>query len=201
MATEVHDCPVEQQIRQLLEQIDQGDSSAMDKLLPLLFDDLRRLARAQRKRVGGGETLRTTALIHEAYLKMRRSDSVGASSRRHFLHTAALAMRQILIDHARSQLAAMDRHQLASASEPNPQAQVQHQARRVLDIAAALDDLDKIDPRLVNVVNYRYFAGYSDVEIADLLEVSTRTVRRDWLKAKAWLATTLRDHDESYTPT
>ena len=201
MATEVHDCPVEQQIRQLLEQIDQGDSSAMDKLLPLLFDDLRRLARAQRKRVGGGETLRTTALIHEAYLKMRRSDSVGASSRRHFLHTAALAMRQILIDHARSQLAAMDRHQLASASEPNPQAQVQHQARRVLDIAAALDDLDKIDPRLVNVVNYRYFAGYSDVEIADLLEVSTRTVRRDWLKAKAWLATTLRAHDESHTPT
>lgn len=187
--------PVDVRVEHLLARLEQGDRSAMDELLPLLFDDLRRLARAQRNRIGGGETLRTTALIHEAYLKLRRSRHVSASSRRHFLHTAALAMRQILIDHARSELASRNRHQLAAAQETQQQIELQQQARLVLDIDAALDSLQKTDPRLVNVVNYRYFAGYTEAEIAELLEVSERTVRRDWFKAKAWLADKLGTHD------
>ncbi len=188
------------QIELLLDRLKQGDQSAMDVLLPLLFEDLRRLARAQRSRLGAGETLRTTALIHEAYLKMRHSASFPAESRRHFLHTAALAMRQILIDHARSELAAQDRHQLARMRNEYTRENMHKQARLVLDIDAALGQLQEIDPRLVNVVNYRYFAGYSEAETADLLEVSKRTVRRDWFKAKAWLAEKLNAHDITQAP-
>lgn len=185
----------DRQIELLLQRLQDGDQSAMDVLLPLLFEDLRRLARAQRNRLGAGETLRTTALIHEAYLKMRRSEQISAGSRRHFLHTAALAMRQILIDHARSQLAAKDRHEVARMRDEHNRDNMHQQARLVLDIDAALKEMQSSDPRLVNVVNYRYFAGYSDTEIAELLEVSPRTVRRDWFRAKAWLAQTLNAHD------
>lgn len=186
-------------IELLLDRLKAGDKSAMDALSTLLFEDLRRLARAQRHRLGGGETLRTTALIHETYLKMRRSAHVSADSRRHFLHTAALAMRQILIDHARSQLASLDRQQIVHAEAEAHQGQLHRQARLVLDIDAALERLEKDEPRLVEVVNCRYFAGCSEDETADLLEVSPRTVRRDWFKAKAWLAEALNAHDNSTT--
>lgn len=187
-----HDPPTDNgQIEALLARLQQGDKTAMDQLLALLFDDLRRLARSQRRRVGGGETLRTTALVHEAYLKMRRNTALAPESRRHFLHTAALAMRQILIDHARSQLAARDRRALVHQEAQDRQAEIERQARLMLDIDAALTRLGSIDPRLAEVVNYRYFAGYKEAEIAELLEVSERTVRRDWFKAKAWLAEAL----------
>ena len=184
-------------IELLLERLKAGDKSAMDALSMLLFEDLRRLARAQRHRLGGGETLRTTALIHETYLKMRRSADLSAHSRRHFLHTAALAMRQILIDHARSQLAQLDRQQTVHAEAENCQSDLHQQAKLVLDIDAALDRLGKNEPRLVEVVNYRYFAGCSEEETADLLEVSPRTVRRDWFKAKVWLADALNAHENA----
>lgn len=190
----------DRQIELLLDRLNKGDESAMDVLLPLLFEDLRRLARAQRNRLGGGETLRTTALIHEAYLKMRRSASVSTESRRHFLHTAALAMRQILIDHARSELAAQDRNQLARMRDESTRENMHQQARLVLDIDAALGELQAIDPRLVNVVTYRYFAGYSEAETADLMAVSKRTIRRDWFKAKVWLAEKLDAHDITQAP-
>ncbi len=186
-------------IELLLNRLKAGDKSAMDALSTLLFEDLRRLARAQRNRLGGGETLRTTALIHETYLKMRRSANLSADSRRHFLHTAALAMRQILIDHARSQLALQDRQQIVHAENDDRQGHLHQQARLVLDIDAALGRLEKYEPRLVEVVNYRYFAGCSEDETADLLEVSPRTVRRDWFKAKAWLAEALNAHDSTTT--
>lgn len=186
-------------IELLLERLKEGDKSAMDALSTLLFEDLRRLARAQRHRLGGGETLRTTALIHETYLKMRCSAHLSADSRRHFLHTAALAMRQILIDHARSQLALRDRQQIVHAEGEERQNHLYQQARLVLDIDAALGRLEKNEPRLVDVVNFRYFAGCSEDETADLLEVSPRTVRRDWFKAKAWLAEALNAHDNAKT--
>ncbi|HET6632952.1 MAG TPA: ECF-type sigma factor [Rhodanobacteraceae bacterium] len=174
-----------------LERLQAGDREALDRLLPLVLDDLRRLARAQRRRLGSGETLRTTALIHEAYLKLRRHEGGGASTRRHFLHTAALAMRQILIDHARSRMAARARHERAAELAEPPEA-LYRQAQDVLDIDIALRDLEPLNPRLVEVVNCRYFAGYSERETGELLGVSERTVRRDWLKARAWLANTLR---------
>lgn len=195
MCPENENPALERRIEALLARLQGGDKKAMDELLPLLFDDLRKLARAQRNRVGGGETLRTTALIHEAYLKLRRSRSLSPDSRRHFLHTAALAMRHILIDHARSQLAAQDRHERMHAGNEDSLGAVQRQARLVLDIDSALAELQQTEPRLVNIVNYRYFAGYNEAETADLLEVSARTVRRDWVRAKTWLADKLESHD------
>lgn len=187
----------EGRIDTLLARLQDGDETAMDELLALLFDDLRRLARSQRRRMGGGETLRTTALVHEAYLKMRRSDKLAPESRHHFLHTAALAMRQILIDHARSQIAADARHQEIHHRDKLDVRQLQRQAHMVLDIDTALNDLEEQDPRLAAVVNYRYFAGYKEAEIADVLQVSERTVRRDWFKAKAWLAQALNAPQET----
>ncbi len=178
-------------IDELLERLRQGDKTAMDELLAVLFQDLRRLARSQRLRMGGGETLCTTALVHEAYLKMRRSTSVSVQSRRHFLRTAGMAMRQILIDHARSQLAAQDRDRIAGSRHEGSQLEIQQQARRVLDINVALEDLEATNERLASVVTYRYFGGFSEAEIADILDVSERTVRRDWFKAKALLAQAL----------
>lgn len=166
-----------------------GDAAALDELLPLVFEHLRRIARAQRMRIGGGETLRTTALIHETYLKLRRSGHFKAVSKQHFLNIAARAMRQILVDYARSRLAARRRDEDAGedvAGDEQWRALRRH-ANDLIDLDAALDRLEPTQPRLVEIILCRCFAGYTDPEIADLLEVSERTVRRDWLKAKAWL--------------
>lgn len=182
----------ERQIELLLERLDKGDKSAMDVLLPLLSEDLRRLARQQRRLLGSCETLNTTALIHEVYLKFRRHDGVGATSHHHFLHTAALAMRQILIDHARSRIAARRRDGRA-ADTMDPPDVVYQQAQEVLDVDLALKRLEPDNPRLVDVVNYRYFAGYSERETGNLLGICERTVRRDWLKALAWLGQLLAE--------
>ncbi|MDN5924044.1 MAG: ECF-type sigma factor [Xanthomonadales bacterium] len=185
------DANVEQQIRHQLQRLHAGERDALDTLLPLLSDDLRRLARAQRRRGGAGETLRTTALIHEAYLKLRKSAGASSNDRQHFLHTAALAMRHILIDHARKRIAARNREHLVAVDGEHLPARLYHQAQRVVDIDAALDQLESQQPRWVKIVNYRYFAGYSEREIADLLGISERSVRRDWFQAKAWLALAL----------
>lgn len=181
------------QIRVQLERLHSGDRRALDRLLPLVLNDLRRLARAQRRRLGAGETLCTTALIHEAYLKLRRHEGLDVTSERHFLHTAALAMRQILIDHARSRVAELKRQALAAAAGDKEPHALHRQAQQVLDVDEALATLDAENPRLALVVNYRYFAGYSEAEIAGLLEISPRSVRRDWFKSRAWLAMVLRE--------
>lgn len=186
------------QIRVQLQRLHAGDRDALDRLLPLVLNDLRRLAHAQRHRLHAGETLCTTALIHEAYLKLRRHEGLGVTSRRHFLHTAALAMRQILIDHARSRLAEHKRHMLLAAGGDKQPHALQRQAQQVLDVDEALAALGEQNPRLALVVNYRYFAGYSEKEIADLLDISPRSVRRDWFKSRAWLAMVL---GERHVPT
>lgn len=192
--------PIEQQIHEQLQRLRDGHRDALDTLLPLLSEDLRRLARAQRWRNGGGETMRTTALIHEAYLKLRKSRVGGSGDRQHFLHTAALAMRHILIDHARSKLAARQREQRIVADTGTSPADLYRQAQRVIDIDAALAELETRQPRWAQVVNCRYFAGYSERETSALLGISERTVRRDWFQAKAWLALTL-DTDDGYPRT
>lgn len=184
-----------ERVRTELERLRDGEREALDELLPLLFDNLRRVARAQRRRVGGGETLRTTALIHEAYLKLRRSGNLVAEDEQHFLHLAARAMRQILVDHARTRQAARRRDQ--QAGEAYDQAHLARQERHLIDIDAALVALEPQQPRLVQIVNCRCFAGYTQSETADLLGISERTVRREWLKAKAELLAALEGGDHA----
>lgn len=168
-----------------------GDPNPLDSLLPLVHADLRRLARAQRRQMEPGETLSTTALVNEAYLKLRRADYPGLASRAHFFSLVARAMRQILIDHARSRLAEARRMQHVQRELDDKPGEDARELARLLEVDSALGELEKIQPRLAQVVLYRYFAGYSATETADLLEVTERTVNRDWQKARAFLSIAL----------
>ncbi len=178
-----------------------GEANPLDKLMPYVHADLRRLARAQRRKMVPGDTLSTTALVNEAYLKLRRADFPGLVDRNHFLALTARAMRQILIDHARSRLS---EHQRLAEVERELRAKPQEDAEdfaRLIELDTALQELDKHSPRLAEMVLYRYFAGYSVQETAELLGITVRTVNRDWHKAQAWLMLaldpdgTLRDAD------
>ena len=167
-----------------------------DRLLPLVQQRLRQLSRRERRRVSGNDTLGTTALVNEAYLRLHRNDRWRWQDRNHFFATAAKAMRQILVDHARSRLAAkrgagepvesLDNHEPAHAERDDA---------LLLDIHAGLDALERLNPRLSRVVECLYFAGYTESETAELLGVTDRTVRRDWAKARAWLYRHLHDDD------
>jgi RNA polymerase sigma factor (TIGR02999 family) len=162
------------------------DPQTLRWLTEALYADLKRMAHAQRGRVAGGGTLQTTALVNEAYVKLARSS--GWKSREHFLNTAAAAMRQVLVDYARKRLSAkrgagapaeeLDEEVLILRGEP---------PERVLELDDALTRLGALSPRLVKVVECRFFAGYGEEETAQALGVTDRTVRRDWIKAKAWL--------------
>lgn len=162
------------------------EGQALSLLTEALYADLKRLARSQRGRLNPGETLQTTALVNEAYLKLARGG--GWQSREHFLNSAARAMRQVLVNYAQMRLTAkrggggepleLDEEIAILRGEP---------PERVLALNDALEKLGQLDPRLVRVVECRFFAGYTEEETAQLLGITDRTVRRDWVQAKAWL--------------
>ncbi len=155
------------------------------ELIDLLYADLKRLARRERSRMGRPATLQTTALIHEAYLKIHKNP--GWNDREHFLRAVAKAMRHVLVDAARARLRLR-----RGAGEGNlpleAAADVQTMPdRSVVELNDALEQLGILDPRLVQVVECRFFAGFTDEQTAQALHLSDRTVRRDWEKARAWL--------------
>jgi RNA polymerase sigma-70 factor, ECF subfamily len=172
------------EVTRLLEAAEAGDSGALDRLVPLVYEDLRRVAHRQLDREGGGHTLQTTALIHEAYIKIAAGGSVSATSRAHFLAIAARAMRQVLVDYARRRKAAKRGGGVISVTlgdEPQP-------ADASAEDLLALDEaLEQLDPRQRQVIECRFFGGMEEKDIAAALGVSERTVRRDWMKARAWL--------------
>jgi RNA polymerase sigma factor (TIGR02999 family) len=180
-------------ITALLRAARQGDADALAGLFEALYPDLRRIARKRLSIDERGTLLDTTALVHECYLKFTRTQRLGADDRNHFMAYAATAMRSIVVDFARARLAERRgggaRHQtLDSASVGGiPGGEVE-----VLAIHEALDELATVDPRMARVVELRYFGGLADAEIADVLGVGLRTVRRDWEKARLILAATLR---------
>ena len=167
------------------------------QLLPLLYTDLKRLAKGERRRLHAGETLQTTALIHEAYLKLQQSGEFN--DRPHFMRAAALAMRHILINHARDRIAVkrggtavrLPLELAVDVAMPSDE--------ELLELNDALQRLSVLSPRLAQVVECRYFAGYDDEETAKALQLTDRTVRRDWVKARAWLSRELRRDRESPT--
>jgi RNA polymerase sigma factor (TIGR02999 family) len=163
-----------------------------EQLMPLLYPDLRRLAKGERRRVRAGETLQTTALIHEAYLKLNRSSSFN--DRSHFLRSAALAMRHLLINHARDRIAAKRGGEAVKVSLEFAESVVLPDDETLLEVNEALERLSTVSPRLAQIVECRYFAGYDDAETAQALQVTDRTVRRNWVKARAWLRREL-SHD------
>ncbi len=171
------------EVTRLLAAIDAGESGALDRLLPLVYDELRRVADIQLRRERPGHTLQPTALVHETYLKLADAE-VPASSRAHFLAVAARAMRQVLVDHARRRGAAKRGGGWSSTTLTDGAARVELDPEELLALDRALEELE---PRQRQVVECRFFGGMEEAEIAEALGVSDRTIRRDWVKARAWL--------------
>lgn len=176
------------------------------ELAPLLYPDLRRAARGIRAGYRGGGTLQTTALIHEAWLKVLRGGPW--ESRRHFLAAAAVAMRHVLVDQARARsrqrrgggVAAVSLDEAFHSFEVATDIAGPDDDDASIAIGDAIRDLERISPRLARVVECRYFAGYTEAETAEILGVTERTVRRDWVKARDWLQHQLRDFGEQPAP-
>ena len=170
------------------------DEYVMDRLLPLVYDELRGMAHGHLLRERRSHTLNTTALVHEAYLKLVDQTRAPVRSQAYFFGAAARAMRQILVDHARRR----GRQKRGGGQQPVT-LEEQHLAdgefaAEVLDLDAALERLAEIEPRAARVVECRFFGGLSVEETAEVLGVSSRTVKRDWIMAKAWLYRTLHGH-------
>jgi len=158
-------------------------------LVQALYAELRTMASRERWKLGDAGTLQTTALINETWLKLHRVESWN--DRQHFLRAAAAAMRQVLIDAARERYAAKRGSGLADVTLSAAERIADGSDESLLEVEAALGRLQALDPRLAQVVECRFFAGFSELETAEALAISERTVRRDWLKAKAWLAVEL----------
>ncbi len=182
--------PSDVDITEYLRQIEDGDESAIDRLLPYIYDDLRRLAGAVFQQRGAA-TLQPTALVHEAYLKLVRPRKDGFTGRDHFMSVAAMAMRQILANQARDRrrLKRGGDHARVTLGQAEAAVAGTDDAHQV-DLVAlddALTQLQEIDPRLSRVVELRFFAGLTIAEAARILDVDGSTVRRHWTLARAWL--------------
>ncbi|MBK7042946.1 MAG: sigma-70 family RNA polymerase sigma factor [Rhodanobacteraceae bacterium] len=177
-------------ITALLQELMVDRDAALAALFAAAYVELHGLASAQRAKLGQPATLATTALVHEAFLKLQRAGRVSLGSRRHFYALAAKSMRQLLLDRIRAPN--VNSTGLDGVCDDLIGAPGREQAWW-LDLERALQRLARVDDRQVRVVELRFFAGLGDAEIADLLGINERTVRRDWDKARAWLADACAD--------
>jgi RNA polymerase sigma factor (TIGR02999 family) len=182
----------------LLQQIGNGDSHAIDRLIPLVLHELRKLARLQLRNERSDHTLQPTALVNEAYIRLVGDQARGWQSRAHFIGVSASIMRRILIDHARRRQA-LRRGGLSRADvgAEHCAALSDERSEELLTLNVALDKLEEMNPRQRRVGELRYFGGLSAEETAEVLNVSPITVKRDWLVAKAWLKGQLRQQPVS----
>jgi len=174
-------------ITRLLRRCRIGDRASFDALIPLVYEDLKRLARIQLSRWRPGQTLNTTALVHESYSRLAKAQGLEWADRGHFYAVAARAMRQIVVDYARSLYSAkrsgIRAHvDLGQLPDDGPQ-----RAEQVAVVDQLLHKLESLDPEMVRVVECRFFAAYTLDETAEALDISRRTVQRKWQRARAWL--------------
>jgi RNA polymerase sigma factor (TIGR02999 family) len=174
-------------ITDLLFQVSVGDPSAIDRLLPLVYDELRRMADRALRREHPDHTLGTTGLVHEAYLKLVDQTRAGWRSRAHFYAVAAIAMRRILVDYARRHRRAKRGGGQRPVSLDESVVSLDERAENLVALDEALTRLAELNPRLSRVVECRFFGGLTEEEIAEALGVTARTVKRDWAKARGWL--------------
>jgi RNA polymerase sigma factor (TIGR02999 family) len=175
------------EVTRLLGELRAGDAAALDRLVPIVYAELRRLARAQLRREAAAHTMHATGLVHEAYVKLA-AGGLAANDRAHFLAIAARAMRQILVDQARRRRSSKRGGGWARTTLGDAHAALEVRTDELI----ALDEaLEQLAPRQRQVVEMRWFAGMQEAEIAAALDVSEVTVRREWAKARAWLYTRL----------
>ncbi|HKQ63249.1 MAG TPA: sigma-70 family RNA polymerase sigma factor [Candidatus Polarisedimenticolaceae bacterium] len=175
------------EITRLLLSWRQGDAGAVNRLFPLVYEEMQLLARRLRRRSGPGASLDTRGLVHEAYLRLVDQTHADIGDRQHFFAVAAKAMRHILVDHARARTALKRGGGAIEAALDEPVLAVQSRAAEIVAIDRALAKLDALDARLVQLVELRFFGGLTVDEAAEALGISPRTVKRDWQKARAFL--------------
>ena len=174
-------------VTQILDRVQQGDAKAGEELLPLVYDELRKLAVAKMATQPAGQTLQATALVHDAWLRLERGQTMQWESRKHFYAAAAQAMRHILIERARKKQRTRHGAELVRVDPDDIEIEAPTDADRLLQINAALDELAALAPDKAEVVKLRFFVGLKESEIAELLHITPRTVERYWSYAKAWL--------------
>jgi RNA polymerase sigma factor (TIGR02999 family) len=189
--------PTPQDVTQLLDAVSAGDSRAAGELLPLVYDQLRKLARARMSREKAGATLQPTALVHEAYLRLVGSQDVKWENRGHFFAAAARAMRRILVERARHRGRQKRGGGMKRVEIADDALAVEPPSDDLLALDEVLDRLEQYDPRKSDVVMLRYFAGLTIEETAAALGISPATVKNEWAFARAWLHRELRKGDSS----
>ncbi len=174
-------------VTELLHAMKAGDGAAFDRLVPLVYDELRKIAHHHLNRHRRSETLNTTALVHEVYIKMSKQAELDVQDRAHFLAVSACAMRQVIVQFARARTAAKRGGGEDALPLDEQQIAIDDHAHQVLEINRILERLRERDDRLARVVECRFFGGLSEQETAEALGVSLRTAQRDWMRARAWL--------------
>jgi RNA polymerase sigma factor (TIGR02999 family) len=170
----------------LLDEWGKGDAEALEELMPLVYDELRRMARGSLRRQPAGNTFQTTELLHETYLKIAGKNNQNFENRSHFFGVAAKAMRHILIDHARSKHAGK-RGGWQDRVELGDEAEMSVRSAQILALDESLRALAELDERKGSVVELKYFGGLTNEETAEVLNISVETVKRDWRFARTWL--------------
>ncbi len=187
----------EHEVTRLLNEVRESPE-LFDRVLPLVYDDLKRIGHNQRRQLGSSPTMQTTALVHEAFLKLRDHAGPDVENRLHLKRLAAMVMRQLIFDYARRRQSAkrggnaihdeFDAERVADSDRED--------ADLILAIERVMADIRESHPRMAEVLTARFFAGYSIDEIAEMLDTSSRTVTRDLTRAKAWLKTELTDYSD-----
>ncbi len=182
------------EITQMLQEWSQGNREGLDQLLPIVYNELRRLAHSYLNRERQDLTLQTTALVHEAYLKLIDQHSVNFQNRSHFFAISAQAMRRILLDNARRTMAEKrgsgGKVSLEDVAELSSDKNV-----HLIELDLALQELEEFDPKQAKIIELRYFGGLTIEETAEALNISPATVKREWAMARAWLYQRVKDEE------
>jgi RNA polymerase sigma factor (TIGR02999 family) len=186
--------PLAGDVTQLLSEL-RDSPDLMDHILPLIYDDLRQVARCQQARLGSSPTLQTTELVHEAFIKLRQAAGQPIHNRLHLKRLSYLAIRQLIVDHARGKMAAKRGSGQGNESLEEHLVPVGdgREEEQVLRVNEALERLEQTNPELAEVVIARFFGGYTAEEISEMQGISVRTVQRYWERARAWLLLDLQD--------
>lgn len=184
------------EVTRLLHELQAGDRGALDRLFPLVYDELRASARRALARERDAHVIQATELVHEAFFKLAGGAPIALQGRAHFFAVASRAMRQVLVEQARKRLADKRGGGVDHVTLGDSDAALDVVPEELVALDEALERLGQLEPRLRSVVEYRFFGGLSEREVAEVIGVTERTVQRDWVKARAWLYKELYPSEE-----